>query len=97
VDKDITNDIDTNSLKDNDTTSFTVWVDKKTKLINKLAVDTADQKDQNGASGSLTLTMSYGPVSIEKPAGSKPFAEVLSELTGLFQENPFLQNSLGQF
>lgn len=72
---------DTGSLADGDTTPLTVWVDKSTKRIVKVAMQsTAQDNTKSHIEGSLTTTLSYGPVKVIAPQGAKPAAQVLAQL-----------------
>jgi len=73
-----------NTMADGDITPLTIWVDKGTKTISKVAM-TSTQKDIEKDKAKLTLEMSfvYGSVDISKPQGAKPAVEVLAELQSL--------------
>jgi hypothetical protein len=58
------------------TTALTVWVDKGSKRIAKVAY----QVNSGNSKGTLTGTFDYGNVSIQAPTGAKPAVQVLSEL-----------------
>jgi hypothetical protein len=74
-----------NDLKDNDTTPLTVWVDKGSKRIVKIAGHTTDQDEKkNNTKGTASVTLSYGPVTVDKPANAKPIMTLISEFAPLF-------------
>jgi hypothetical protein len=76
---------DNSTLKDGDITPLTVWVDKDTKRIVKLASQSTeyDAKEKN-IKGSGSVTLSYGPITVEKPSGAKPIMTLLSEFAPLY-------------
>lgn len=78
-------DPDYDSLKDGDTTPLSIWVDKATKRIVKLSSHTTDYdaKEAN-IKGTASVTLSYGPVSVEKPENAKPIMTLFSEFAPLF-------------
>jgi hypothetical protein len=74
-----------NDLKDNDTTPLTVWVDKGSKRIVKIAGHTTDQDEKkNNTKSTASVTLSYGPVTVDKPANAKPIMTLISEFAPLF-------------
>lgn len=81
----VSNKANYNDLKDNDTTPLTVWVDKGTKRIVKLAAHTT-QKDEkkDNTKGTASVILSYGPVTVDKPANAKPIMTLISEFAPLF-------------
>jgi hypothetical protein len=68
------------SLADHDKTPLTVWVDKGSKQIVRIASQSTAQDAKKGVKGSLTLDLSYGKVSITAPANAEPALQVLSGL-----------------
>lgn len=72
-------------------TSFTLWVDKKTKTISRVAAETTPaQAKESGVSTKLDATFDYSPVTIEKPSNSKPITSLISEVMNLYQDQPVL-------
>ncbi len=62
-------------------TPLTVWVDKGTKRIVKVAAQTtAQEAKKSNLSGSVTVTLSYGNVSIKAPANATPALQALSQI-----------------
>ena len=57
-------------------TPITLWVDKNSKRITKLALKT----QEDGLSISAELTLKYEPISISKPEGAKPLMELIGEI-----------------
>lgn len=83
---------------EDDVTPMTIWVDKGSKTITKLASETTRQSEErDNVRGVFEMTMQYGPVEIAKPSGAWPITEVLASLyNSLSQDgdpnNPILQN-----
>jgi hypothetical protein len=74
-----------NDLKDNDITPLTVWVDKGSKRIVKIAGHSTEQDEKkDNTKGTATITLSYGPVTVDKPANAKPVMTLISEFAPLF-------------
>lgn len=77
---------DLDSLADDDITPITLWVDKSSKQIVKLAGKSTKQDEKKSQfKADFEVTLKYGQASIAKPDGSKPFMEVfggLSEVLG---------------
>jgi hypothetical protein len=72
-------------LKDNDKTPLTLWVDKGTKRIVKIAGHTTAQDEKkDNTKGTASVTLSYGPVTVDKPANAKPIMTLISEFAPLF-------------
>jgi hypothetical protein len=69
-----------NSLKDNDKTPLTLWVDKKTKTIVKYASQATSQDKKNGVDANLIGMISYGKVNISAPANPKSVMDLLGDL-----------------
>ncbi len=74
---------------DHKTTPITVWVDKSSKRIVKLALQDNSSKS---ATGSFTTTISYAPVSITAPANAEPAVQVLAQIEKDAAANPGLSN-----
>lgn len=73
-------------LADNDKTPLTLWVDKKSKTIVKMAGKTTKQdEEKDKTKGSYEMTFEYGNAKVSKPEGAKPAAQVLSEIGPAFQ------------
>lgn len=71
--------------------SFTLWVDKKSKTISRVAFETTAQEEKDsGVSSKIDATFDYSPVSIEKPADSKPITTLISEVMNLYGDQPVL-------
>ncbi len=80
----------TKSLADNDITPLTLWVDKDSKQIVKLAGQSTKQDEtKDKFKATFEVTLQYGQASVTKPDGAKPFMEVFGDLSQLF-------GSLGQ-
>ncbi len=90
LDKDVTNEL-SDSLSGDGKSSFTLWVNKKTKTIARVAFQT-DPKDEksSGMSATIDATFDYSPVIIEKPADSKPITTLISEVMNLYGDQPVL-------
>lgn len=74
-------DQDTKSLADGDITPLTIWVDKDTKRISKIASHSTKQDaEKNNMQAMVESTISYGSVSIQKPENTKPAMQIWSEL-----------------
>lgn len=69
-----------NAKGDGDHTPVTVWVDKASKHIVKLASESTSQDSKNGVKGSGSVTLKYEKVSITAPSNAKPALEVFSQL-----------------
>lgn len=83
----------TNGLADNGTTPLTLWVDKASKQIIKIASQSSKQDEQNGKiKTAFEVTMQYGQAQVVRPDGAKPFLEVFGEFSQLFGG---LSSSLG--
>lgn len=72
-----------NSLATSNTMPLTLWVDKTSKTIAKIAIHTTPGDEQKeGIKGSLEINTHFGkPVNITKPANTKPLIEIINELT----------------
>lgn len=83
-----------------DKSVFTIWVDKGSKTISKIATQSTEQtEERDKAKGSLEITIEYGEADVSKPDGARPITEVISELYGALLQgadptNPLLQNSI---
>ncbi len=84
----VSDSIDTSELKDNDITPLTVWIDKGSKRFVKFASHSTDQdaKKEN-IKGSGSVTLSYGPVSIDKPQNAKPLMTLIAEFAPLIENS----------
>ena len=83
---DSSNKLDTSSVADHDHTPVTLWIDKSTKQIVKVAGrTTAQDAKKDDLKGDLTMTLDYDkPVNITAPANSTPVMQLLGSLkTGL--------------
>ncbi len=85
-DQDISNQVKKN-LKDNDKTPLTVWIDKKSKLITKLATQSTEQDKKNGITGSAQVVFDYKKVTIDKPTNAKSANDFIADLMQLYQSN----------
>lgn len=73
-------------LADNDKTPLTVWVDKDSKVISKIAGQTTKKdEEKTKTKANLELTLVYGQANIEKPQDAKPLLEVVGDLKPLFE------------
>lgn len=73
------------SLVDNDTTTLTLWVDKSSKQVVKLAGrSTMRDEEKSKFKANYEITIRYGEASVTKPDGAKPFMEVVEGLSQLF-------------
>lgn len=73
-------------LRDNDHTPVTLWVDKETKLITRIASVSTSQDAEKGIKGQVQADISYGEVTVTKPDESKPLLEVLSDFAPLLEQ-----------
>jgi len=74
-------DQNTESLADGDTTPLTIWVDKDTKRISKIASHSTKQDaDKSNMQATIESTINYGNVSVQKPDNTKPAMQIWSEL-----------------
>lgn len=80
VDQEIKDQIDAT-----DPVPLTLWVDKKTKRIVKLASQTTEKDNKEKVSGKGEVSFDYAKVTVDKPSGAKPITSLISELTPLFQ------------
>ncbi len=80
-----------NALKDssNDesvkgkTQPVTIWVDKATRRISKIALSSTDANaTKNNTKFNASFTLGYDAVTVEKPTGAKPLMSFIAELTG---------------
>lgn len=77
--------ISTKELADNDITPLTIWVDKSSKTIVKLAGHTTRQdEEKEKIKGNYEMTVSYGQATVNRPENAKPIVEVLGDLQSLF-------------
>ena len=96
--KEVSDKANYSSLKDGDTTPLTIWVDKGTKRIVKIAGKTTDQDaKKDNVKGTVSVVLSYGAVTIDKPQGAKPVVQLISEFAPLFQSNVRGANSDNPF
>ena len=77
---------------DHSHTPLTVWVDKSSKRIVQVAAASTTQK--SGLTGSLTITLNYGKVSITAPSGAKPALQVITDIENSAKADPTLLNLL---
>jgi hypothetical protein len=75
-DKSITDAASSSVKGDHKQTQLTLWVDKGSKQITKMAT----KLNSDGTTLDISGTIGYGRVSIDKPSGAKPFTDVLSQL-----------------
>lgn len=76
--------VDTNEMADNEITPVTVWVDRKTKTISKIALQSTKKSEEKiKAKGSFEVTFSYGEANISKPDGAKPAIQIMNDLQSL--------------
>ena len=73
-----------NPLKNNDKTPLTVWIDKKTKLITKVASHSSEQDRKKGIEGTGEVVFDYQPVKIEKPTGAHSITRYFDDILKLF-------------
>jgi len=71
-------------------TPLTVWVDKSNKRIVQVAASSDDKK--SGVSGSTTITLHYGKVSIVAPSNPESAIQVLTDIENSAKANPALLN-----
>jgi uncharacterized protein YpmB len=74
-------------IEDTKPVPLTVWVDKKSKRIVKLASETSITENKETTSGKGEVTFSYNPVTVAKPEGAKPITSLISDLTPLFEDS----------
>jgi hypothetical protein len=102
------NAINTKELADGDTTLLTIWVNKSTKRISKIASQTTAQDEQKDhIKGKFEATLSYDKVDITKPDGATPLMQLYGELlqsfgpqtggNGTYFGNDILTQTLGAF
>ena len=88
--------LDTSSVADGDTTPVTVWVDKSTKRIVKVRMDsTAQDVKKDKMQGNLETTLKYGGVNVTAPQGAESFMQLLTELQNKYKNNPAFEAMLG--
>lgn len=76
-----TEPFNTRDLADGDKTPLTLWVDRKTKLITKIAGKTTEQDaKKDNLKGEISVVFGYGAVNVQKPEGAKPVMEFMAEL-----------------
>lgn len=76
-----TEKLDTSGFADNDTTPITLWVDKDTKRIVKLASQSTKQDAQkSNFEAAISATVAYNEVSVIKPENAKPAMQLWGEL-----------------
>ena len=74
-------------------TPLTVWVDKGSKRIVQI---TATSNGKNSSlSGSTTVQLHYGKVSITAPSNAEPALKVLTDIENSAKSNPALLNLIG--
>jgi len=79
--------LDTASIADGDTTPLTLWVDKSSKRISKIASESTPQDAQKShLKAKLSATLSYNAVDIKKPDGATPFMQLYGEILQSFQQ-----------
>lgn len=83
IDQELSKESPTDSLRDNDKTPLTLWIDKKSKLITKIESHSTEQDAKKGTTGKLSGVMNYSKVTIEKPEKSVPFADYFLDLSTL--------------
>lgn len=72
-------------------TPFTLWVDKSSKTISQLSIETTDQQEkQDKMEAKIDATFDYAAVSVDKPSGAKPITSLVGELMQLYQDQPVL-------
>jgi hypothetical protein len=74
-------------------TPLTVWVDKGSKRIVQITASSTDKK--SGLSGSTTVGLHYGKVSITAPSNAEPALKVLTDIENSAKSNPALLNLIG--
>lgn len=93
IDKDITNTLK-EATGSTGKTPLTVWVNKKDKTISRLAIESTEEDKKQGTTGTFDATFDYRPVSIEKPSGSQPITDLVTEVMQLYQGQPVLGASI---
>ena len=64
--------------------TITLWVDKSTKTVIKIATKTSpEQEAKEKAKGTFEVTLAYGQAQVTKPEGAKPIMEVFGDLEGV--------------
>jgi hypothetical protein len=77
--------LDTEELADDDITPITIWIDKGTKTLSKLVMNSTKQdEEKENLKGSIEITFQFGEAEISKPEGARPAMEVLADLQSLF-------------
>ena len=95
TDKTSKTSIDGSSLADHDHTPITIWVDKGSKQIVKIAShSTAQDEKKNHIKDTISIDLSYGKVSITKPSGAKPVIQVITDLQTTLKGTDFDLSSL---
>lgn len=90
--KDTSQNTDTKSLADNDKTPLTLWVNKSSKQIVKIAShSTAQDEQKEHFKASFEVTMQYGQANISKPEGAVPLMQIIGELGTVLQGSPLGQ------
>lgn len=82
--KECENTADTTKVEDSEDGTVTIWVDKATKTVAKLATTSSPaQEAKEKAKASFEITMQYGQAEVSKPEGARPIMEVFGDLEGV--------------
>lgn len=66
------------------TTPITIWVDKGTKTLSKVALKTTEKSEkENNVKGTIEISFTYGQADITKPEGAKSAMEIAAELQSI--------------
>lgn len=87
------------SLNNNKNYAFTIWVNKSTKLIDKIEFTPASASASQGTSfsGPIDMTLTYGTASIQAPKNAIPLLQLISGLTQSLKGDPQLLNSVNPY
>lgn len=85
-------DSDVSELADNDSTPIVIWVDKDKKQIIRFAMySTPKDAKESDLEAKLEMDISDEVVTVEKPANSKSFLQIVAELQELMNDPVLLQ------
>lgn len=86
-DPSMSDELDTKELADNDTTPLILWVDKGSKTIAKVRMDSTKQDlEKSNMKGYIEVSTDFGAtVNVARPEGAKPLMQLVGELGPVFQ------------
>ncbi|MDB5169113.1 MAG: hypothetical protein JWO41_469 [Candidatus Saccharibacteria bacterium] len=74
----------TKAVGDHDKTPLTIWVDKGSKHVVKLAAKSTSKDKKTGTEGSVAITLAYDKVTVTAPTGAVPAVQVYAQLQQAF-------------